>query len=139
MHLPVSGTAKVDAWTGYEWVIWQIEVIDPEYRISEPYVSENVPFLLDEYSREAVADLAVHWGCVYEGSWEGAWGSDNDPCYRWWFRVPQARHSQRGPRGWPVAVEECQQALDRFFCDHHQWWGIVDRRRTEALRAGQHV
>ncbi|MFE4830690.1 hypothetical protein [Streptomyces sp. NPDC056672] len=137
MTLPVSNPVRADSRAGYAWVVWQLEVIDPEHRISEPYASDNMPFLLAEYSRDAVADLAARRGLVYEGCWEGSWGSDDDPCYRWWFRVPHIRHGQRSSRGWPVAVEECRQALDRLFCDNHHWYVKVDKDRTGALKAGE--
>ncbi|MFI0162099.1 hypothetical protein ACH4OH_27140 [Streptomyces albidoflavus] len=117
------------------WVVWRLEVIDPEQRISDPYTSVGMGFLLDKYSREAIAGVAGSSAAVYEGSWEGSYGSDNDACYRWWLRVPQACHVHRTAKGWPSAVEEYRQALDRFFCNQHHWFVMIDEGRTKALQA----
>ncbi|MFE7028875.1 hypothetical protein ACFU9Y_01105 [Streptomyces sp. NPDC057621] len=111
---------------------------DPEQRISEPYHSEGMAFLLAEDSREVMADFAARLGCVYEGCrYDGSFGSDNDPCYAWCFRLPQAQNAQTDAHGWPLMVEECRQQFDRMFADRHYWHGFVDARRTRALNEGQ--
>ncbi|MFE6633642.1 hypothetical protein ACFVFT_35550 [Streptomyces tendae] len=85
--LPVSNIVKADPWAGYEWVVWQVEVDDPEQRISEPYNTAGVAFLLAEDSRKEMVDFVARLGCVYEGCRDdGTSGSDDDPCYTWWFR-----------------------------------------------------
>ncbi|MFF1628865.1 hypothetical protein [Streptomyces sp. NPDC058272] len=138
MTSPRSNTVDADRWSAYEWVVWQIEVLDPEQRISEPYFEEGLPFLLAKDSREVMVDFAERWGCIYEGCRDdGTFGSDDDPCYTWWFRVPQALHAQRTPRGWPLVMEECQLHLDRTFADHYHWEVAVDVRRTRALNDGK--
>jgi hypothetical protein len=98
-------------------------------------------FLLAEDSREAMVDFAARLGCVYEGCKDdGSFGSDEDACYTWWIRVPQAEHAQRSPRGWPSAVEECRQKLERtFHMGWHHWHGFVDERRTRAVGSGERL
>ncbi|MFF9119063.1 hypothetical protein ACF09Y_26320 [Streptomyces massasporeus] len=134
---PRSNTADPDRWSVYEWVVWQIEVDDPERRISEPYHSAGEPFLLAKNSREVMVDFAERLGCIYEGCRDdGVCGSDDDPCYTWWFRVPQSLHVQRNPRGWPLVMKECQLHLNRLFADHYHWQVFVDARRTQAIMEG---
>ncbi|MFJ5222823.1 hypothetical protein [Streptomyces sp. NPDC088400] len=129
---------RTDPWAAYEWVLWRIRVDDPEQRISEPYHSEGMAFQLPEDSRKVMVDFAGHLGCVYEGSRDdGTFGSDGDPYYLWWVRVPQALHTRRGARGWPLAVEECQQQLDRMFADQHAWEVVVDGPLTRAFHDGK--
>jgi hypothetical protein len=129
-----------DSWAACDWVVWVIGVDDPEQRISEPYHSAGTAFLLAQESREMLVGLAARLGCVYDGCKDdGSYGSDNDPCYAWWIRVPQAEHVQRSPRGWPLAVEECRQQIDHRFADGHHWHGWVDERRTRALSTGKRV
>lgn len=136
MTLPRSRAVRGDPWTDYDWVVWQIEVLDPEFRISEPYNSEGMAFSLAEDSREVLVDFAARIGCVYEGCKDdGTYGGDDDPCYAWWIRVPQDLHTQRSPKRWPVAVDEIRQELDRMFGDQHPWSCCVDERRTRLLPA----
>ncbi|NEA60376.1 hypothetical protein G3I60_40995 [Streptomyces sp. SID13666] len=140
MTVPYSRPVREDPWAGYAWVVWQIEVLDPECRISEPYASAGVAFLLAQESREVMVDFAGRLGCVYEGCKDdGGYGSDKDPCYSWWFRVPRAEHVRRAPQGWPVAVEEARLQLNRMFADTQHWLVTVDGRRTRALAAGEPV
>ncbi|MFJ5920572.1 hypothetical protein ACIQFW_32935 [Streptomyces ardesiacus] len=137
MALPVSNIVKADPWAGYEWVVWQVEVDDPEQRISEPYNTAGVAFLLAEDSRKEMVDFAARLGCVYEGCRDdGTSGGDDDPCYTWWFRVPQTLHAQRSARGWPVVVEECRQRLNFLFADSYHWQGRVNGHWTRAFRDG---
>lgn len=133
--MPRSRAVGGDSWAAFDWVVWQIEVLDPEFRISTPYDSAGMAFLLAEDSREVMVDFAARIGCVYEGCKDdGTWG-DNDPYYAWWIRVPQDLHTRRSPQGWPVAVEEIRQELDRTFADQHHWSCCVDERRTRVLPA----
>ncbi|MFF5976940.1 hypothetical protein ACFY7C_36095 [Streptomyces sp. NPDC012769] len=132
---------RPDPWASYDWVVWWITVDDPEAMISESYHSGGIGFLLAQDSRKVMADLAVALGCVYEGCKDdGTFGSDNDACYTWWFKVPQAEHANRSPRGWPVVVEECRKHLERtLHLGFHHWHGFVDERRTRATVTGEHV
>ncbi|MCX4516004.1 hypothetical protein OHA27_38550 [Streptomyces sp. NBC_01619] len=135
-----SSAVGSDAWTGYDWVVWRIGVDDPEHRISEPYNTAGIAFLLANDSREVMAAFAALLGCVYEGCKDdGTYGSEGDPCYSWWIRVPKAKHAQRCAQGWPVVVEELRQQLDRMFADGHHWHGHVDARRTRARLTGENV
>ncbi|MDH6630370.1 hypothetical protein M2271_008230 [Streptomyces sp. LBL] len=137
MTSPRGSVAGADPWAAYEWVVWQAEVLDPEQRISEPYFAAGLPFLLAKDSREAMVDFAHRLGCIYEGCRDdGTFGSENDPCYAWCFRVPQALHAQRNARGWPLAMEECQQQLNRLV-DGYPSLVAVDARRTRALKTGK--
>ncbi|MGW1075911.1 hypothetical protein [Streptomyces sp. NPDC002537] len=96
----VRNTFGADLWSGFEWVVWQIVVDDPENRISAPYETEGIRFMLAERSRASMTELAARLGCVYEGCKDdGTFGSDDDPYYAWWVRVPAAEHARRGPRG----------------------------------------
>ncbi|MGX1975808.1 hypothetical protein [Streptomyces kronopolitis] len=135
-----SRPTGADSWAAYDWVVWEIVVDDPERRISEPYNTAGLAFLLAKESREAMVGFAATLGCVYEGCKDdGTVGSDDDPCYSWWFRVPQAKHAQRSAQGWPVVVEELRRQLGRMFADQHGWSGWVDGRRTRALVTGKQM
>lgn len=136
-----SSVAGVDHWADFDWVVWQVEVLDPEQQISEAYDAAGMAFLLAEDSREKMAGFAAQLGCVYEGCKDdGSYGSDNEPCYTWWFRVPQTKHVQRSPKGWPVAVEELRQLLNRVIrADTQVWSGRVDGLRTRAFSRGESV
>ncbi|WP_327700512.1 hypothetical protein OG530_40765 [Streptomyces decoyicus] len=138
--LEQSRPTGADSWAAYDWVVWEIVVDDPERRISEPYNTAGLAFLLAKESREAMVGFAATLGCVYEGCKDdGTVGSDDDPCYSWWFRVPQAKHAQRSAQGWPVVVEELRRQLGRMFADQHSWAGWVDGRRTRALVTGKQM
>ncbi|MFH8574208.1 hypothetical protein [Streptomyces sp. NPDC017993] len=138
--LKQSRPVGADSWATNDWVVWEITVYDPEYRISEPYNTAGVGFLLAKESREVMVGFADVLGCVYEGCKDdGTVGSDDDPCYSWWFRVPQAEHAQRNAQRWPVVVEELRRKLDRMFADQHHWGVLVDGRRTRALVTGEQM
>lgn len=84
-----------------------------------------------------MTEPAARLGCVYEGCKDdGTFGSDDDPYYAWWVRVPAAEYARRSPRGWPVAVEELRAYLDREYADNHHWHVFVDERRTSAYGPG---
>ncbi|MFF8983860.1 hypothetical protein ACF08E_10790 [Streptomyces globisporus] len=138
MRARTGSAVRVDPWNVCDWVVWKLEVDDPEQRISEAYHEAGMGLLLAAESRETMVGFAARLGCVYEGCKDdGSYGSDNDPCYAWWIRVPQVAHAQRTARGWPLVVEECRQQLDRMFADGHHWHGWVDERRTRALSTGE--
>lgn len=133
-----NGAVALEQRAGDGWVVWRIRVDDPEQRISAPYESAGMGFLLAEESRAEMVEFAARLGCVYEGCRDdGSYGSDNDPCYTWWLRVPQAEHAQCAAQGWPQAVEECRQKLNDMFADTHYWEVMVDGPRTRALAAGK--
>ncbi|MEV6424681.1 hypothetical protein [Streptomyces sp. NPDC051662] len=138
---------RTDPWAAYVWVLGRIRVDCPEQRISEPCHSEGMAFLLPEDGREVMVDFAGRPGDgrLLWAAWvrlrglpdDGTCGSDGDPYYVWWVRVPQALHTRRGASGWPLAIAERQQQLGRMFAHQHAWEVRVDGPLAQALHDGK--
>ncbi|MEU9984846.1 hypothetical protein [Streptomyces sp. NPDC050856] len=77
-----------------------------------------------------MTELAASLGCVYEDCCDDdTYGSDDDPYYAWWIRVPQAEH-RRGKDGILLVIHTLRQYLATLLPDQLPWHISPDRERT---------
>ncbi|WP_328681832.1 hypothetical protein OG905_38450 [Streptomyces sp. NBC_00322] len=121
-------------WDEFEWVVWRINVDDPEQRAgAEPDLAE--------LTRQPMTDLAASLGCVYEDCCDDDSSEDDVPYYAWWVRLPAAGHARRNPVGIPLALDRLREYLATQLPPGLEWEITPDRARTydhagsSALRA----
>ncbi|MEU6019371.1 hypothetical protein ABZ826_36890 [Streptomyces sp. NPDC047515] len=117
-------------WEDFDWVVWRINVDDPEQRVTEPYGDAGMAPDLAEHTRGPMTELAASLGCVYEDCCDDDSYGDDVHYYAWWVRLPQAEHARRGKDGIPVAVDRLRQYLVTVLPDQLPWEIVPDRERT---------
>ncbi|MCX4791633.1 hypothetical protein OG369_37760 [Streptomyces sp. NBC_01221] len=110
-------------WQDFEWVVWRLEVQDPQQLAGEDPD-------LDERTQETMTELAASLGCVYELCVDYHSYDDETPYYAWWVRVPTAEHARRGENGLPVAVDRLHRYLAGQLPDLPHWEIVPDQERT---------
>ncbi|WP_406500194.1 hypothetical protein OG936_37560 [Streptomyces sp. NBC_00846] len=110
-------------WQDFEWVVWRLEVQDPQQLAGEDPD-------LDERTQETMTELAASLGCVYELCVDYDSYDDETPYYAWWVRVPTAEHARRGENGLPVAVDRLHRYLAGQLPDLPHWEIVPDQERT---------
>lgn len=110
---------------GLDWVVWRLEVVDPEELAGDD---------LDERTKQAMTELAGSLGCQYDHCVEGELGGVR--YYVWWVRVPQAEHQRRGPDGLPRVVTVLHEHLRTVLPAALADWSIApDEDQTSRLMA----
>ncbi|WP_347125962.1 hypothetical protein [Streptomyces sp. 21So2-11] len=122
-HTTESGGMRVTDWTDFEWVVWRLEVQDPQRLVGgEPD--------LEERTQEAMTELAASLGCVYDSCVDYDSYDDETPYYAWWVRLPQAEHARLDKDGLPLAIAPLRQYLTTQLPDGLAWEIAPDRELT---------
>lgn len=95
----------------FDWVVWRINVDDPELRVASSFESSGQTPDLAECTRQPMTELAASLGCLYEECCDDDSSEDDVSQYAWWIRVRAAEHARRGENGLPVVVDRLRQYL----------------------------
>ncbi|MEU3500807.1 hypothetical protein ABZ726_08570 [Streptomyces hundungensis] len=106
--------------SGFERVVWRLEVQDPKYLAGEDPG-------LDERTRMALTELAALLGCVYDHCVDYDSYPNGTPYYAWWVRLPADEHARLGPDGLPQVIGPLRQYLTTQLPDGLAWEITPDR------------
>lgn len=115
--------ADVADWNDFEWVVWRLEVKDPQRLAGEEPC-------LDERTKGSMQELAASLGCVYEHCVDYDSYPEGTPYYAWWVRLPAIEHARSGKDGLPQAIGPLRQYLSTQLPDGLQWEITPDRELT---------
>ncbi|PJN14659.1 hypothetical protein CG724_33845 [Streptomyces sp. CB02120-2] len=113
----------VTDWNDFEWVVWRLEVRDPQRLAGEEPV-------LDERTRETLTELAASLGCVYELCVDYDSYDDDTPYYAWWVRLPASEHATVGKDGLPLVIAPLREYLTTQLPVGLRWEITPDRELT---------
>ncbi|MFH8371806.1 hypothetical protein [Streptomyces sp. NPDC018031] len=112
------GSVQAKEWEDFDWAVWQVTVDDPENRLVSSREQHDQRPDLAEGTRQPMTELTASLGCVYEDCCDhDTYGTDDDPYYAWWIRVPQTEHNRRGKDGIPLVIHILRQYLATLLPD----------------------